>query len=1361
MRGRSRASSINSSSKKILDNKNDIDPELSHIICDFREQMQTVVPAYKTGKFKKIMNEILNNPYVKDTIRPKQNSQKRILTVTKSSNSVTRSKEDAIFNVEDAVEDPFTYESQTQDQLKSNKIDLKKSEKKPEKVFSLKPLSKKKSVGSIKPLRVDPESRLSKRNASDIRRERYTRDLRESSVSSCDSSARSHLSSRKLVPQSQDMLSQNTSLVKSQLDTPPKERAKAKRLRQFRKSVEKGKRSNDTIPVTNENSKLKDPNLGKPLVLTTSENEKENKNNQDIDDISSQQVRQSIRNRKEKRRNRRKEKDLSSDEGDDIALPRSKRILKPKSPTTQSSIGSTLASTTQLTQLNARSEMPNQKTPGQKTSLANAVTPKNIEGLATTVTPSKSILKIPKDYTVNLPTEKTPSRISFGANQVKEIKIPSTGSSTDTSPSQSQVFRPTTPTQNVLPQPPNDEPSNGVPEKRIESKDTEFIDKTQSSIRVNFNTQIPSIPSTQTTIESENSPLISGPRNVLISEPPTREPSTATQNADKFLNALDGDIFSAEKKAPQKIYKSVVNSDPSQASNGQSTSGLSSGISCSTGTAVGQPLGATQSESRKRKRSEEGDDDVEFPVSKKAFLASMETMQKSIIETMQTMVISTIQAEVNKMHSKLESKIDSISTISKLELNSFRSELESNRRAMEETTKGLLEHTNSILKRSREGEPQPMEIPDKMTENAPQFESTRQTEEKKILSPQTSKTQTDFMPKVALNDDKFTEDEDLIEDVHSSELDKMPDDRDLICPETNDVPRDMDEDDIVLSSGDEDFETPKSSPKKLEKGANCSRQLNLESDSDEDKPKLRIKRKQRVPPGLREEKQSSDGDFDDDDTTLIGDDFQATITPKKSANMSEVQSKVTKNDGKCSEEEDELEAFLNEETQANPGLHQTGKNTGIPKTLDLIGTLGSVKQKSKTQAADLNSSNQDMNESQTSVGLFDQSETESHFDTAPENLQLPVSMGNPGDSQKELSEKERNEIKNVMSSTKSASDKPKSEIDITEDVSDFDIENDLETMLNDSKLVENAMKKVAQSTPARPRGSPRKKIKPEKVDAIPEEPESVEEIPNGTPQNEINPTKSADFTTTLDVPTIEHAWKLPKTSGNRTQYAGKKYVIAFSQLSANQKKSTKRFCERIDGIHTSSINEHTTHLVTSINSSRTDDYCYKSDDVFAQRTLKYFQALIQGIWIVSYDWVEMSMQMTEGCANEEYYEVNGDVDSKRTDAPAKARKHKREGQFGILAKYAFYCQPPFSPVMPKPTIYSLITKAGGKVFNDYDHLNSSKRYGLSPMILLHEKDEQTQPTSKRFDGHVCVERDWLIDSLCCFKVRKLDKYLHG
>ena len=644
MRGRSRATSTNSGATKLLDQKNGFDPEISTIICDFREQMQTVVPAYKTGKFKKIMNEILNNPHVKDTIRPKDNPQKRVLTATKSSHSVANSKEDEIFNVED---DPFTYESQTQDQLKSNKIDLKKPEKKPEKVFSLKPLTKKKSVGSIKPLRVDPESRLAKRNAAEIRRERYTRDLRESSVSSCDSSARSHLSSRKLVPQSQDMLSQNTSLVRSQPETPPKERAKAKRLRQFRKSVEKENKSKEPTPIPEKNPK--DPTVEKPPVIATEE--KENKKNQDnIFDIDSQQVRQSIKNRKEKRRNRRKEKDLSSDEGDDFALPRSKRILKPKSPTTQSSIGSTLASTTtQSTQLEARPKHAEPKTPVQKT-LLDVGTPKNTEGLANTVTPSRSILKVPKDFTVNPPTEKTPSRISFGANQVKEIKIPSTSSSTDTSPSQSQVFRPTTPTQNAPLQPPGDGPLNGQPQKGTETEQTGLIDQTQSSIRVNYNTQVPSMPSTQSTIGSEKSPLIGG--KVPVSEPPTKEPSTATQTANKFLEALDGDIFSAEKNAHQNIYKSVIISDPSQVSNSQSTSDRSSGLSANlpvSSTVIGQPIRDAQTESRKRKRNEEDNDDVEFPVSKKAFLESMATMQKSIIDTIQTMMISTIQVRVSKI----------------------------------------------------------------------------------------------------------------------------------------------------------------------------------------------------------------------------------------------------------------------------------------------------------------------------------------------------------------------------------------------------------------------------------------------------------------------------------------------------------------------------------------------------------------------------------------------------------------------------------------------------------------------------------------------------------------------------------------
>ena len=97
------------------------------------------------------------------------------------------------------------------------------------------------------------------------------------------------------------------------------------------------------------------------------------------------------------------------------------------------------------------------------------------------------------------------------------------------------------------------------------------------------------------------------------------------------------------------------------------------------------------------------------------------------------------------------------------------------------------------------------------------------------------------------------------------------------------------------------------------------------------------------------------------------------------------------------------------------------------------------------------------------------------------------------------------------------------------------------------------MKQVAQSTPARS-SKPPPKENITLIDPIPEENEEpeTEEIPNPTQRNpdkvDINPTQSADYTTTIGPPmSIENAWKLPKWNNSRTQYPGKKYVIAFSQ----------------------------------------------------------------------------------------------------------------------------------------------------------------------------------------------------------------------
>ena len=69
-----------------------------------------------------------------------------------------------------------------------------------------------------------------------------------------------------------------------------------------------------------------------------------------------------------------------------------------------------------------------------------------------------------------------------------------------------------------------------------------------------------------------------------------------------------------------------------------------------------------------------------------------------------------------------------------------------------------------------------------------------------------------------------------------------------------------------------------------------------------------------------------------------------------------------------------------------------------------------------------------------------------------------------------------------------------------------------------------------------------------------------------------------------------------------------------------------------------------------------------------------------------------------GLANEEEYEVNSITGSAGiTNGPRKARLYKHSFQnnpLPIFEKYAVWCQPPFSTIMPKSTLYNLFDLVG-------------------------------------------------------------------
>ena len=79
----------------------------------------------------------------------------------------------------------------------------------------------------------------------------------------------------------------------------------------------------------------------------------------------------------------------------------------------------------------------------------------------------------------------------------------------------------------------------------------------------------------------------------------------------------------------------------------------------------------------------------------------------------------------------------------------------------------------------------------------------------------------------------------------------------------------------------------------------------------------------------------------------------------------------------------------------------------------------------------------------------------------------------------------------------------------------------------------------------------------------------------------------------------------------------KNLMIIFSLVNSGQKKLTKRLCERIDGIHTSSINEYTTHLGLFLKQGfYTTAFVNVSESLFL-KILKSHQSIHRGMMITA------------------------------------------------------------------------------------------------------------------------------------------------
>nr|CUU00226.1 hypothetical transcript [Hymenolepis microstoma] len=134
------------------------------------------------------------------------------------------------------------------------------------------------------------------------------------------------------------------------------------------------------------------------------------------------------------------------------------------------------------------------------------------------------------------------------------------------------------------------------------------------------------------------------------------------------------------------------------------------------------------------------------------------------------------------------------------------------------------------------------------------------------------------------------------------------------------------------------------------------------------------------------------------------------------------------------------------------------------------------------------------------------------------------------------------------------------------------------------------------------------------------------------------------------------------------------------------------------------------------------------------RTLKYVSSVLQGCWILAFDWIETCLEM-QTRVNEEAFELNGCNPSINSYAPRRSRLAREAGSAGLFHGFRFVLLGNYSyPFPSRQTLANVLTLGGGKIFHR-DITSSSRLAYLAaddPIISCNwiVQDEQEDSTAQ-------------------------------
>ncbi|XP_071811430.1 uncharacterized protein [Apostichopus japonicus] len=209
---------------------------------------------------------------------------------------------------------------------------------------------------------------------------------------------------------------------------------------------------------------------------------------------------------------------------------------------------------------------------------------------------------------------------------------------------------------------------------------------------------------------------------------------------------------------------------------------------------------------------------------------------------------------------------------------------------------------------------------------------------------------------------------------------------------------------------------------------------------------------------------------------------------------------------------------------------------------------------------------------------------------------------------------------------------------------------------------------------------------------------------------------------------------------------GESMSLIASGLNKQKLKMVSQLCKKAGCRFSGTFSMDTTHVIVNAD-----------DNLSCERTLKYFQGIAAGKWVISSQWVHDSLSASR-LLPQEKYEIRGDsVNGRNHCGPMRSRLWKGPP---LLGEYNFFCLEPYTG-LSKDQLEGLLMSSGGSV---YSHLSELPRDGNEKESLIiaqsgaQETDDDYNALYQKYQIKI-ISREWVLDSIAIFTAQPIATYL--